>query len=215
MRKGEATRRRVLDAAATEFAAHGIAGARVDRIAAASRTNKAQMYAYFGSKDGLFDAVFREQLEAIVGSVRLDASDLPGYAVALYDEYLERPELVRLATWARLERMPAGDLLAHVAPLTAVRLDAIERAQANGYVDPTMDPVDVYALVTAISMTWSPASVLVAASRDEDKSVHQHRRRLLADAVRRMVGTTSVGASPGAPDAVSGDLIRPAVSLDG
>lgn len=118
------------------------------------------------------------------------AGDLPGYAVALYDEYLERPELVRLATWARLERTPVGDLLAHVAPLTAVRLEAIERAQADGHVDPSMDPADVFALVTAVSMTWSPASVVLAASRDEDESAHEHRRLLLADAVRRMVGTT-------------------------
>ena len=87
----------MLDAAAAEFAAHGIAGARVDRIATASKTNKAQMYAYFRSKDGLFDAVFREQLEAIVGNVALEADDLPGYALALYDEYLVRLELVRLA----------------------------------------------------------------------------------------------------------------------
>ncbi|WP_345409211.1 hypothetical protein [Nonomuraea salmonea] len=31
---------------------------------------------------------------------------MPGYAVRLYDAYLDRPQLVRLATWARLERTP-------------------------------------------------------------------------------------------------------------
>jgi len=58
---------------------------------------------------------------------------------------------------------------------------------ARGVVDPTLDPADVYALVTAVSMTWSPASVLVAASRSDARADHDHRRALLAEAVRRMV----------------------------
>ena len=37
----QATKRRLLAAATAEFAAHGLAGARVDRIAAAARANKA------------------------------------------------------------------------------------------------------------------------------------------------------------------------------
>lgn len=187
MRDGHATRRRVLDAAAAEFAAHGIAGARVDRIAAAARANKSQMYAWFGSKDGLFDAVFEEQLAAIVDAVPLDGRELPGYAVALYDEYLTRPELVRLATWARLERTPTGDLLAQVEGHDIRKLESIAAAQAAGVVDPALHPRDVYALVTALSMTWSPASVLVAASPDDAEAAHAHRRTLLSEAVRRML----------------------------
>ena len=63
-RDAEATKARILDAASAEFAEHGIAGARVDRIAAAADANKSLIYAYFGNKDGLFDAVF----EALVAS---------------------------------------------------------------------------------------------------------------------------------------------------
>ena len=50
------TRRRLLEAAITEFSAYGIAGARVDRIASAAKANKQAIYAYFGSKDALFAA---------------------------------------------------------------------------------------------------------------------------------------------------------------
>lgn len=178
----------MLDAALAEFAEHGIAGARVDRIAAASKTNKAQMYAYFGSKDGLFDAVFAEQLTTIVDVVPLTADDLPGYAIALYDEYIERPELIRLATWARLERQPTGDLLApHIEDHDRPKLEAIADAQTRGVVDPGLDPSDVFALVTAISMTWSPASVLVAGAPGDPAAEHEHRRELLAEVVRRIV----------------------------
>src|SRR5690606_21280351 len=98
--RGAATRRRIVEAATEEFARHGIAGARIERIVAAARTNKAQLYGYFGSKEGLFDAVFRESLERIVTVVPIDATDLADWAVRLYDEYLRRPDLIRLATWA-------------------------------------------------------------------------------------------------------------------
>ncbi|MFE7871938.1 TetR/AcrR family transcriptional regulator [Micromonospora humida] len=63
--KGAAAGRRILDAAA-EFAERGIAGARIDRNTATARTNKAQVYGYFGNKDGLFDAVIADQLMSAV-----------------------------------------------------------------------------------------------------------------------------------------------------
>jgi AcrR family transcriptional regulator len=44
-RDSAATKERLLAAATDEFAAHGIAGARVDRIAAAARANKQLIYA--------------------------------------------------------------------------------------------------------------------------------------------------------------------------
>ncbi|HEY3483203.1 MAG TPA: TetR family transcriptional regulator, partial [Streptomyces sp.] len=51
MRDAAETKRRLLAAATEEFAERGIAGARVDRIAAAAGCNKAMIYSYFGSKD--------------------------------------------------------------------------------------------------------------------------------------------------------------------
>ena len=63
MRDAQATRRRIVAAATVEFAEHGIAGARVDRIARAAATNKAQLYSYFGNKDALFDAIFARHVK--------------------------------------------------------------------------------------------------------------------------------------------------------
>jgi len=54
------SRRKILDAAREEFAAYGLAGARVDRIAASSQCNKQLIYHYFGDKQGLYDAVLTE-----------------------------------------------------------------------------------------------------------------------------------------------------------
>src|SRR3954454_17707972 len=104
MRDAEATRARLLAAARQEFAAFGIAGARVDRIAAQAGSNKAQIYHYFGSKDGLFDAVFSGIVAEAVDGIPLDVGDLPGYAARLCKGYEQHPDVARLSSWHRLER---------------------------------------------------------------------------------------------------------------
>ena len=60
------TRQRILDAAAREFAAHGLAGGRTEAIAVAAGVNKALLYYYFESKDRLYQAA----LEDIAARVR-------------------------------------------------------------------------------------------------------------------------------------------------
>lgn len=185
MRDGDASRRRLLDAAAAEFAEHGFAGARVDRIAAASGVNKQQMYAWHGSKDGLFDAVFDDQLERIVDVVPFDVLDLPGYAVRLYDEYVREPALIRLTSWNRLERVPRGDLLRGHAHLAQPKLDAIAAAQEQGLVVADLLPAEVYSMVIALAGTWSPVSGTFTASAQDDDADHERRRAALRLAVRR------------------------------
>lgn len=185
--RGEVTRLRLMDAAATEFAERGIAGARVDRIVAAAQSNKAQLYQYFGSKDQLFDAVFQHHVSWLIDEIPLDASDLPAYAVALYDICLARPALVRLAAWMRLERSPTGDLLP--GDQDADKRQRIRKAQASGDVDPSLDPADVLSMLTAIALSWSPASLQVTASAREAGAVHDRRRAGLTTAVRRAFHT--------------------------
>jgi AcrR family transcriptional regulator len=55
----------ILQAAALEFAEHGFDAARVDRIAARARLNKAMIYYHFGSKD----ALYVEVLQGVFGPV--------------------------------------------------------------------------------------------------------------------------------------------------
>ncbi|RIJ78152.1 TetR family transcriptional regulator [Nakamurella silvestris] len=191
MGKGEATRARLLRAAAEEFAAYGIAGSRVDRIAANAQANKAQLYAYFGSKENLFEVVFAAFLDGIMNAVPIDATDLPDYAVRLYNEYLVHPDLVRLATWARLERTPAGHLVGHADRLDEGKLANIASAQEAGLVDPELDPFEILTTVIALSMTWSPASTTYAATAAEGEDVHQRRREILTRLVRRAFAPSS------------------------
>lgn len=161
-RDAEATRRRLIEAAWAEFAEHGIAGARVDRIAASANANKAQIYHYFGSKDRLFDAVWDTLVDLIVTAAPLDARDLPGFAAGLCEIYEQHPDLVRLITWQRLER---GDDARHEAAVTAsqTRADLIAQAQADGSVSDRFDSRVLFALVIHIAAVWGMTSPDVAA----------------------------------------------------
>ncbi len=60
------TRMRILDAALSEFAVHGLAGARTEQIASAAGVNKALLYYYFDSKEKLYSAA----LETVSARVR-------------------------------------------------------------------------------------------------------------------------------------------------
>jgi AcrR family transcriptional regulator len=184
--RGVATRQRIVDVATQEFAEHGLAGARVERIVAAARTNKAQLYGYFGSKEALFDAIFHSSLERIMNVVPIDAADLADWAVRLYDEYLRRPDLIRLATWVRLERRPSGHLVENADRVEEAKLRAITDAQAAGTVR-AGDPFDLMAMVIAMSMAWSPVSNVYAATDQEPAELHESRRALLRECVQRVV----------------------------
>ncbi|MFC4456979.1 TetR family transcriptional regulator [Pseudonocardia nematodicida] len=157
----------------------------MDRIAEAAGANKAQIYAWFNSKDGLFDAVFAEHLALIVNMVPFDATDLSGYAARLYDAYLERPEVVRLAAWARLERVPTGDLLEAATDQMADKTAAVREAQDAGLIDPALAPHDVYAMVIGLSLAWSPVSPTVTADAGDDPAEHARHRSALAAAAGR------------------------------
>lgn len=170
-RDRERTRRRLLDAAFVEFAAYGIAGARMERIARIAGCSAGLAYTYYGGKDELFDAVQSEVVDAAV--VEFDACDLPGYAVRLYDLQHQHPEFARLATWLRLERRGVVNRVADV--------EAIRRAQAQGLVSAGFDAEHLLRLVLAIAAMWSDAPV--------DSSDHVVRRRTVADAVRRLIET--------------------------
>ncbi|MFG2601365.1 TetR family transcriptional regulator [Streptomyces sp. NPDC048462] len=191
--RGAATYQRILDAATEEFAQHGIAGARIDRIVTSARTNKAQLYAYFGDKERLFDAIFLGSLERITNVVPIDADDLADWAVRLYDEYLRRPDLIRLATWTRLERRPAGHLVETHEHYDDRKLSAIAEAQAAGRVR-AGNPFDIMAMVISMSMAWSPVSNVYAASSQEPDDAHDRRRALLRDCVRTV---TAAGQDDG------------------
>src|SRR3954464_9604221 len=62
---GEDTKANILRRATEAFAANGLSGARVDAIAARTRTTKGMIYYYFGSKEALYVAVLERAYSSI------------------------------------------------------------------------------------------------------------------------------------------------------
>ncbi len=102
-RDAEATKARIFEAATAEFAAYGIAGARVDRIAQHAQANKQLIYAYFGDKKKLFYKVLDKTLVEVAESVSTDITDLDKWVDEHIDYHNEHPELLRLLMWEALE----------------------------------------------------------------------------------------------------------------
>ncbi|MGW0995952.1 TetR family transcriptional regulator [Streptomyces sp. NPDC002520] len=150
-RDSTATKARLLDAAFTEFAAYGIAGARVDRIAETAGVNKRLIYVYFGNKEQLFDEVLRRALTAGAESVPFDVDDLPGYAGAIFDHLVARPDLMRLRLWKLLERPAATG----PEPDAFLQKTAeVAGAQQRGDLSGQMEPADLLTMVLAVAQAW-------------------------------------------------------------
>src|ERR1700731_3720819 len=88
----EESRAAILQAAAEEFAKHGIAGARTDAIARAAKVNKALLYYYFTDKETLYGAVLDNAFSGMKTNIfKVLDSDLPvrekimAYAGAYFD----------------------------------------------------------------------------------------------------------------------------------
>ena len=138
MRNAAATKERILAAALAEFSAHGIAGARVDRIAGAAGCNKNLIYIYFEDKETLFTTVLQKHLVRIHEEQPFTPDDLPGYAAKVFDWARANPDLMRLLAWSALEQ-PAKGQAERVAALNA-KAAALAAAQNAGRVGTAFPP---------------------------------------------------------------------------
>lgn len=156
MSRTDSTRDRVVAAARAEFARHGIAGARVDRIAKAARTSKERVYAHFHSKEELYAFVAVQELVVAAEAVHLDPADLSAYAGALFDYFATHPDHYRFVSWGRLElgTGPADGAPDPYGQAMLGKVETIRLAQQAGDLDATWDPVDVLSLVTQIATAW-------------------------------------------------------------
>ncbi len=165
-----------MDAAYVEFSKWGLAGARVDRIAAVASANKQAIYAYFGSKENLFDAVLADRLGVLADTVPYTPEDLPGYAGALFDALNATPDLLRLTRWRGLERDDAtpGEIESHVEKAVALRA-------ALGLPD-DRTAVDLLEIVVAIGTAWSsvPPGLRAVGGEEPEQRQAAHREMVVA-----------------------------------
>lgn len=179
-----ATKTRILDAALHEFAQYGLAGARVDRIAETASANKRSIYVYFGNKAELFDLVVAKILEEMASAVPFTAADLPGYSVRLFDYLRAHPQVLRLTTWANLERpQPTPAEVEAYHP----KVDAIAKAQHEGLIAAAVHPVDLLAFTISNATAWANASPALRSLADEPSEARLDTHRTAIADVERAI----------------------------
>lgn len=182
-RNPERTQQRILDAALSEFAAKGFAGARVDAIARRARINKRMLYHYFGDKEGLFREVLRRKIterSAWLASAPEDPVELlpHWFRLACRDR-----EWVRMLEWEALQwgekkvidedRRQAG---------IGRAIERLRGQQGRGLVSSEFDPAQL--LLAMMSLTAYPLAFpqlarLVTGLSVSDPEFQTRREKLL------------------------------------
>ncbi len=159
--RAAATRQRILDAALVEFAANGLAGARVDEIAARADANKRMIYAHFGSKEELWLAVLETAYaqkrceEHALETVNLSPEAAMRALVRFNLRYTAaHPEFVALLNQENIHRAAylkrSAEVPALYSPLLAALGAVLERGQAAGVFRSGVDAMQLYVSILAL-----------------------------------------------------------------
>ncbi|BEL41104.1 TetR/AcrR family transcriptional regulator [Mycobacteroides abscessus] len=187
---GQATHDRIMAAAKAEFTEHGLAGARLNRIAINANASKERLYSYFESKERLFEAVVAQWINDAPYQVPLSAEDVPGYVAGLFDNIIADPQGARLQRWIELEA-PDGMFDNHLLRrIFQAKLDEVRRGQQCGLIDPAWDPKSLLMLLIdiAYSMAASGFSIDRIVGEPLSERTLADRRNAAAEAARRLVG---------------------------
>jgi len=156
------TRAEILRAAIAEFGEKGLAGARIDAIAAATRTSKRMIYYYFGGKDGLYLAALEQSYSRVRDAemrLQLDGMDpqtaLRCLVTVMFDHHLNNEPYIRIVM---SENMNRGRYLAQSTRIQELNRPAItllrtiyDRGVAAGVFREGLDATDLHASISALS----------------------------------------------------------------
>ncbi|UFS58768.1 TetR/AcrR family transcriptional regulator [Subtercola endophyticus] len=187
------TTQRIFDAAVAEFAAEGIAGARVDRIAEAAEANKSLIYSYFGNKEELFAKVLQQRLTDLAEAVELHPERVGDYIGDLFDFMVANPDVLQLVQHETAHF--SFDAIPHRAARTehyADKVKAVADAQAVGAIDSTLDPrFVVMSLISLVSWFVAAPQItqMVMGTEVNDELRAQYRAHLVELARRALAPT--------------------------
>ncbi len=164
-RDPEGMRLRILEAAKQEFAAHGLGGARVDRIAEKAGANKRMLYYHVGNKEDLYLAVLEGAYEKIRGeerSLALEHLDPPEAIRTLIDftwnYFLRNPEFLALLNTENMARARHLKRSAKVksmhSPFVEMIGTVVRRGVLSGDFQTNVDPVQLYISIAGLSFFY-------------------------------------------------------------
>jgi AcrR family transcriptional regulator len=151
-RDAERTRAKIMTAARDEFAAHGLAGARIDAIAKRAGIAKQLIYHYFSGKEALFEAVLASKYSQHKAGA---PGEGPG---ALFRNRFEAaardPVWMRFLTWEAAEHPETGRIVAEEVRRAAIAKQAerIAERQASGELPADLDPAMLQLAIYALAI---------------------------------------------------------------
>lgn len=157
----EGTRQNILEIASEEFALNGLSGARIDEIAARTRSSKRMIYYYFGDKEGLYlSALENAYREVREGEAKVDIEGLPPVEALsrlvefTFDHHHQHEEFIRMVM---IENIHHGQFLERsevIRELNVTAIDHIARIYARGVAEGVfregIDPVELHWQVSAL-----------------------------------------------------------------
>jgi AcrR family transcriptional regulator len=196
-RDPEQTRAEILQVAADEFAEHGFAGARVDRIADQMRTTKRMIYYYFGSKEDLYVAVLERAYAAIrQAEQEIDVDHLDPIAAIrrlaelTFDHHEANPSFLRLVSIENVHRAEHLRRSSQIAGLNVPAIDLIARILERGYASGAfvrrVDAIDLHMMISAFCVFRISNQPTFGVIFDRDLTSPELRgryRQMLADMV--------------------------------
>src|SRR5688572_12104495 len=197
----EGTRRNILEVASKEFALNGLSGARIDEIAARTRSSKRMIYYYFGDKEGLYLHALENAYQLVRdGEAKLDTDGLPPLdslrklVEFTFEHHRQHEEFIRMVM---IENIHHGQYLERSEVIRDVNKTAIDhiariyhRGVAEGTFRPGIDPVDLHWQVSALCFfnVSNRATFSKIFDRDLDSEETQARlRRNAVDMILRFV----------------------------
>ena len=210
-RAAAGTRDAILAAAATEFAAHGFAGASVDAIAARSRFNKAMIYYHFENKLGLYVEILRDgfrnvggRTAALADSDLTPAAKIEGFIDTFNDMAATRPYMPAMMMREIAEGAVRldGDTLGLMARIFENLRRILEEGASAGVFRPA-DPVLTYfTLVSPVIFFRAATPIREALARQRTVDFKQVDPAAFVAHLKSVVLTVlSAGPTAGAPPA--------------
>jgi AcrR family transcriptional regulator len=189
------TKEDILDVATAEFAANGYTGARVDEIAARTRTTKRMIYYYFTSKEGLYLSVLERvyaQIRRVERGIQIDelspSEALRRLAEATYDHHTTHQEFMQLVSIENIHRAEhlrqSPTILRENATAITVLEAVIQRGVDEGVFRNDIDALDVHMIISAYACFHVANRHTFAAIFDRDMldpALQGSHRRLIGD----------------------------------
>ena len=197
-RNAKLTKQNILNAAIKEFSDKGLAGARIDTIAADAGCNKGMIYQYYGSKEALYECVIKYEYESlskveadIVSNENMNYMDMISVIIDRYFDFLfEHPDFVKIIMWENLNEARTMKNIKTVEGYKAPILEAVEKMVRQGREDGVFSENVrtrhvIFALVTGAFSYFSNRYTLphLLGMNLDDEKIVKTQKKILHDSI--------------------------------